>query len=181
MIKIGLAIAGLAAAGWYFAIDGSKLDESMVREFYEKQQHAVLSRDPQALCNQFASNAVVTTETLMMGQTQAQTLNNKTACDATRKTFKSFEDMGEKAGGILTIEYEYKIDSIDIAANKKRATVVTSNILKMGESFMQFRTTATEELVRNYRVVQLAKSDSKTGVRWTPSALADPSKFFVER
>lgn len=181
MIKIGLTILGLAAAGWYFVIDGSKLDEAMVREFYEKQQHATLSRDPEALCKQFAKNAVVTTETLMMGQTQAQTLNNKTACDATRKTFKSFEEMGEKAGGILTIEYDFKIDSVDIAANKKRAIVVTSNTLKMGESFMQFRTTATEELVRNYRVVQLAKSDSKTGVRMTPGALSDPSKFFVER
>lgn len=181
MIKIVMAVVGLGAALWYFAIDGSKLDEAMVREFYEKQQHAVLSRDPEALCKQFASKGVFTTETVMMGQTQADTLNQKSACDNTRKTWKTFEAMGEKAGGILTIEYDYKIDSVEISANKKRATVVTSNTLKMGESFMQFRTTATEELVRNYRVVQLAKSDSKTGVRMTAGALADPSKFFVER
>jgi hypothetical protein len=181
MIKLVLAVVGLAVAGWYFVIDGSKLDEAMVRTFYEQQQHAVLSRDAEALCKQFAGNAVINAETLMMGQTQAQTLNNKTACDATRKTWKSFEEMGDKAGGILTIEYDYKIDSISISANHKRATIVTSNTLKMGEAFMQFRTTATEELVRNYRQVQLARSDSKTGVRWTPGALADPSKYFVEQ
>ena len=89
--------------------------------------------------------------------------------------------MGDKAGGILTIEYDYKIGSVEISGNKKRATVVTSSTLKMGEAFMQFRSTATEELVRNYRQVQLAKSDSKTGVRMTLGALADPSKFFVAR
>jgi hypothetical protein len=165
MLKLVLAIIGLAVGGWYFVIDGSKLDEAMVRAFYEQQQHAILSRNPEALCKQFASNAVINTETLMMGQTQAQTLTKKTACDATRESWKSFEAMGEKAGGILTIEYDYKIDSIQISANKKSATVVTSNTLKMGEAFMQFRTTATEELVRNYRQVQLARSDSKTGVR----------------
>ncbi len=181
MIKIGLAIVGLAVAGWYFVMDGSKLDEAMVREFYEKQQHAVLSRKPDALCKQFASNGIFTTETVMMGQTQAATLNQKSACEGTRKTWEMFEAMGNKAGGILTIEYDYKIDSIELSANKKRATVVTSNTLKMGEALMQFRTTATEELVRNYRVVQLAKSDSKTGVRMTMGAMADPSKFFVER
>ncbi len=171
MTKLVLTIVGLAVAGWYFVIDGSKLDEAMVRTFYEQQQHATLSRDPEALCKQFASTAVINTETLMMGQTQAQILNNKTACDATRDAWKSFEAMGAKAGGILTIEYDYKIDSIELSANKKRATVVTSNTLKMGEAFMQFRTTATEELVRNYRQVQLARSDSKTGVRMSAGAL----------
>jgi hypothetical protein len=171
MTKLVLAIVGLAVAGWYFVIDGSKLDEAMVRTFYEQQQHATLSRDPEALCKQFAKDAVINTETLMMGQTQAQTLNQKTACEATRETWKSFEAMGTKAGGILTIEYDYKIESINIASNKKRATVVTSNTLKMGEAFMQFRTTATEELVRNYRQVQLARSDSKTGVRMSAGAL----------
>ena len=177
MAKFILGIVALLGAGWYFLVDGSKLDEAMVRQFYEQQQHAVLSRDPEALCKQFAKNAVIKTEALMMGQTTSETHTAKTACDATRQTWQSFIDMGNKADAILTIEYEYKIDSIEVSANKKRATVVTSNTLKRGESFMQFRTTATEELVRNYRNVQLANSTSKTGVRFNPAALADPAKF----
>ncbi len=178
MLSKVLVVAGLGAAGWFYVIDGSKLDEAMVRDFYEKQQIGFLSRNPEALCKQFASNVVINSETVILGQKQVQTLNQKTACEATHDSFKSFTDIGGKTGGILMMDYQYKIDSIEIAANKKRATVVTSNILTMGGSLMEFRTTSNEELVRNYREVQLVKSDSKTGMDMNLAGMADPAKFF---
>lgn len=181
MVNKVLIVMGAAAAGWFYVIDGSKLDEAMVRDFYQQQQVGFLSRNPEALCKQFASNVVINSETVIMGQTQAQTLNQKAACEATHDSFKSFTDIGGKIGGMLMMDYQYKIDRIEIASNKKRATVVTSNTLIMGGSLMEFRTTSNEELVRNFREVQLIKSDSKTDVDMNLAAMADPAKFFGKK
>lgn len=178
MINKVLVIAGLAGAGWYYVIDGSKLDEAMVRDFYEKQETGFLSRNAEALCKQYASNVVINSEMVVMGQTKAETLNQKAACEATRESFKSFAELGGQFGGMLNMDYKYKIDSIEISANKKRASVVITNTLKMGGSLMQFRTNSNEELVRNYREVQIVKSDSKTRVISNIPGMSNNDQFF---
>jgi hypothetical protein len=172
-----LAVAACLGA-WYYLIDGRKLDEQMVRNFYQQQEHATYSRDPEALCAQYAKKLVATQETRMSGQTTSVTLDQKQACDKLRETFQFFEQAGEKAGGILTIEYAYELHQIDIAPDRKSATVQFSSVLKMGEAFMQFTTTSTERLERSMREVQLARADVKTRVAWTPGALLNPEKYF---
>jgi hypothetical protein len=180
-VKTVLLALALIAAGWYYFVGGRKLDEQMVRDFYRAEAHAALSRDPEAMCKLVGKSAVVRQQTVMAGQTKSETLNREQACEAFRKSHEFFEKVGEKAGGMLTIEYDYALGKVDIAADRKSALVEFSSTLKMGEAFMQFRTTSTERLVRRLGSVELAEADATTRVSWTPGALADPAKYFQEQ
>jgi hypothetical protein len=178
MFKAMALVAAACAALWYFWIDGSKLDEPMVRAFYDQQAHATYSRDPEALCKQNGKKVVVTQETRMSGQTKTVTMTREQACEGARKMFEFFDQVGEKAGGMLTIEYSYELHRVEIAPNRKSAEVEMVSTLKMGESFMQFFTTSTEKLERSMRNVELVKADVKTRVQWKPGALVEPEKYF---
>ena len=180
-MKTVLFALALIGAGWYYFVGGRQLDEQMVRDFYRAEAHATLSRDPEALCRLVSKSAVLRQQTLMSGQTRSETLNREQACEAFRKSHEFFEKVGEKAGGMLTIEYDYELGKVDIAPDRKSARVEFSSTLKMGESFMQFRTTSAERLVRRLGSVELAEADVTTRVSWTPGALADPAKYFQEQ
>lgn len=178
MLKIIAIVTALGAAGWYYFVGGARLDEAMVRQFYADQAHATLSRDAEALCKQYAKKLSLRQETLMMGQTVAESYDRQAACAAQRQTFKGFEEMGEKAGGILTIDYEYQVDKIEIAPGKKSAVVHVSSTLKMGDSFMQIKSISTDQLTREWGTVYLLKGDTQSKVRIQVGALTEPEKFF---
>jgi hypothetical protein len=178
MFKWVMLVVMAAGGGWYWGIDGSKLDDALVREFYEQQAHHTYSRDPDALCAQYAGKARVTQETRISGRTTQETLDASQACDKLREMFKFFEQAGEKAGGILTIEYDYALQQVEIAPNHKSASVAFTSTLKMGETFMQISTTATERLERSMRQVRLAGADAKVRVEWKPGALVNPELYF---
>jgi hypothetical protein len=178
MVKWALLLIAASVGGWYVVIDGRKLDEQMVRDFYAQQRHATYSRDPGALCDQYASKARVTQETRMAGRTTTATMGRKDACDRLHEQFQFFEMAGEKAGGILTIDYAHELHEIEIAPDRKSARVVFSSTLKMGETFFQVATTATERLERSMRRVQLVEADAKVRVSWKPGALVNPELYF---
>jgi hypothetical protein len=177
-MKIIVLLLALAGAAWYLLFDLRKLDEGMVRSFYEATAHAVLSRDPDAQCDLISPSAELRLETLMSGKLEKQTLNHSQACEQLRKSHQFFTEMGDKAGGTLTIEYEYTLGDVQVAADHNSATVSVTSTLKMGEGFMQFRTQSTERLVRRWGRMQLDSSDAKTTVQWIPGAMADPSQYF---
>lgn len=178
MVKWALLLIAAAVGGWFYGVDGRKLDEEMVRDFYRQQSHATYSRDPEALCKQYGSKAQVTQETRMSGRTTTLTMNSTQACERLREMFQFFELAGEKAGGMLTIEYTHELHEIEIAPDRKSARVVFSSVLKMGETFFQVSTTAHERLERSMRRVQLVQADAKVRVAWKPGALLDPEKYF---
>jgi hypothetical protein len=174
-----LLLAVLAgAAGWFYLIDGSKLDEGMVREFYAQQANHTYARDPEALCEQLGRSYRMSIQSRLGGTVSENSYDRSTACDRIRKSFKFFEDMGERAGGTLTIEYSYDIRQLDIAHNNRSATVEISTTLKMGEEFMQIFSESTDRIERSLRKVQLAAQDAKVHMRWTPGAIAHPEQYF---
>jgi hypothetical protein len=176
-----LLVALLAgAAGWFYLIDGSKLDEAMVREFYEQQSVHTYERDPEALCKQLGSGVKVRVESRMGGKVNTASYGKEAACRQLSSAFKFFEDMGEKAGGTLTIEYSYDIHSLELSSNHKSATVEVSSTLKMGEEFMQIFSDSTDRVERSLRRVQLVEQDAKTHMKWTPGAIVHPEQYFQE-
>ena len=168
----------LLAAGWYYLIGGRQLDEQMVRDFYLARAHATLSRDPEAQCKLIATSAVLQIETRIAGQTKSETLNRAQACEQFRKAHEFFEQAGGKAGAMLTIEYDYELGKIELARDRKSASVEFSSTLKMGVAFMQFRTTSNDRVARNLGRAELGGAEAKTRVSFTPGALADPGKYF---
>ena len=65
MKQIAIAVA-LCVGAWYFFIGGRKLDDAMVRQYYEKEAHAIYSRDAEKLCEQLSKKAVIQSKTVMM-------------------------------------------------------------------------------------------------------------------
>jgi len=167
-----------SGAAWFYLIDGSKLDEAMVREFYQQQARHTFERDPQALCDQMGGKYRMSIESRIGGSTSNATYGKSAACEQVKKSFKFFADMGEKAGGILTIEYNYDIHELTMGRNNKSATVEVSTTLKMGEEFMQIFSEQTDRIERSMRKVQLVEQTAKTHMRWTPGAIDHPEQYF---
>jgi hypothetical protein len=177
-LKWLVVVAAALAALWYGLVAGRRMDEQMVRDYYQAAAHAVLSRNPEAQCKLLGKSATIHQDTLIAGQTKSETLGQAQACDQIRHAQRFFEEMGEKAGGILTIEYDYALGTIDISPDRKAATIEFTSTLKMGETFMQFRTTSTDRLVRRWGSVELIGADAKTRVSFVPGAMVDPARYF---
>lgn len=182
MFKI-LATVGVlgAIALYYSAGPGSKLDEGMVRQMYESEAHATLSRDPKALCALFSTKLQLKQEVLIMGQTITETMNQQQACEGARKSFEVFADIGAKVDGILTIEYHYNIDKITLTPNRKTALVQLSRTLKMGEQLMQYTSESSEVVRREWGQVHITKVDAKTRVRMHAGGMVAPELFLQEQ
>src|SRR3569832_172336 len=150
----------------------------MVREFYAQQANHTYARDPEALCEQLGRSYQKSLQSRLGVTVSENSYDRSTACDRIRKSFKFFEDMGERAGGTLTIEYSYDIRQLDITHNNRSATVEIATTLKMGEEFMQIFSESTDRIERSLRKVQLVAQDAKVHMRWTPGAIAHPEQYF---
>jgi hypothetical protein len=168
-------------AAWFYLIDGSKLDEGMVREFYAQQARHTYERDPEALCKQLSRKYRMNIQSRIAGKVNDASYGKSIACEQLQKSFKFFEDMGERAGGILTIEYSYEIHQLDVASNNRSATVEIATTLKMGEQFLQIFSESTDRIERSLRQVVLVSQDSKVHMSWTPGAYAHPEQYFQEQ
>jgi hypothetical protein len=177
-MKAIVLILILAAALWYYFVGGRKMDEQMVRDYYRAQAHEVLSRNPQGQCKLLSSKLKAHLRSRVGGQAQDVTLDKAQVCQQLADQAKFFQEVGDKAGGMLTIEYQYEIRNINLASDKKSADVDVVSTLKMGEAFMEITSTSNERLERHLGRVQTVAADAQTSMRWTPGALADPEKFF---
>jgi len=177
-MKYLLAAILAGAAAWFYLIDGSKLDETLVREFYETQSQHTYARDPHALCDEMSRHVSVRITGHLGGKVTSASYDKAAACRAIDNQMKFFEAMGDRAGGTLTIEYHYEISRLEVAPDHKSATVDVSTVLKMGEEFMQIYSDSTERLERSLRRVKVADVDAQVRMRWTPGAILHPEQYF---
>ncbi len=178
MIKKVAIVAAVVAAGWYWQVGGRQINESQVRDFYRQASHAMYSRDSETLCKLISSKYVGTEHATMMGTSQESTYNREEACENTRKWFQSFEEMGAKMGGVLTIEYEHNIDSIEIAPNRKNARVTGTSTLKMGGKILQIHNRFTTNIEREWGQAKMVRSDTTSRVTMMGDQGMRQSDFF---
>lgn len=177
MKQIAIVIA-LCVGAWFFFVGGRKLDEAMVRDYYQKDAHAIYSRDADAICKKFSRKAVIESKVTAMGRTLETTQNRDEACDSVKENIELFRTVGERMGGILTIEYDYHIDSIEVATDRKSATVTGTSVLKMGESVLQYKSNFTQRLERELGQMRLVHSSGVTVVRLGGAGAMSQSDFF---
>lgn len=178
MFKKIAIVAAVGIVGWYYVVGGRQINESHVRDHYRKESHAVYSRDPEAMCKLISAKFVGTERVSMMGTVQESTSNREQTCESSRKWFQSFEQIGDKMGGILTIEYVQNIDSIEIAPNRKSARITGTTLLKMGETVMQFNTRFTDNIEREWGQTQVVRSNSDTRVLMAGGQTMKQGDFF---
>ena len=177
MKKIAILIV-LCVGAWYFFIGGRKLDEPMVRDYYQKEARAISANDAEKLCKQLSRKAVIESKTTMMGKTVETTQDRDEACETQRRTFEKIRRVSDQVGSILSIEYDYHLDSVELAPDRRSATVQGTNVLKMGESILQFKTSFTQRLESELGQVRLVHADEATVVRVGGRGAMSQSEFF---
>ncbi len=177
MKQIAIVIA-LCVGAWFFFVGGRKLDEAMVRDYYQKDAHAIYSRDADAICKKLSRKAVIESKVTAMGRTVESSQTRDEACETMKTNLELFRTVGDRMGGILTIEYDYHIDSIEVATDRKSATVMGTSVLKMGESVLQYKSNFTQRLERELGQMRLVHSDGVTVVRLGGAGAMSQSDFF---
>ena len=177
MKKIAILVV-LCVGAWYFFIGGRKLDEKLVREYYQKEAHAIYSRDAGKLCKQLSRKVVIETRTTVMGRTEENTHDRDSACRGVHKTFENLALVGERTGNILSVDYDYHIDSVEVAPDRKSALVKGTSVLKMGESALQLKTSFNQRLERELGQMRLVHAEDSTVVRLGGRGAMSQSDFF---
>ncbi|SEJ15957.1 MULTISPECIES: hypothetical protein [unclassified Variovorax] len=177
MKQIAIVIV-LCMGAWYFFIGGRKLDESMVRDYYQQEARAVSANDADKLCKQLSRKAVVEAKTTMMGRTEEVSLDRDEACAATRKTMETLRRVNDQVGAILAIEYDYHIDTVEVASDRKSAVVKGTSVMKMGDSALQLKTSFNQRLERELGQMRLVHAEDSTVVRLGGRGVMSQSDFF---
>ena len=154
----------IAAGGWWYFVGARKLTEEHVAAFYRAQEAATLNRQPEQLCALLAAE-FSSTATVKMGSARRTDAQDKAqTCEAYRGLYASFEQLGDKMGGTLQLDSDYKIHSITIAPDAKTAMVDVSSSLDVAGSIMNIRARSTDTLVRRNGKVLLLRSEGTGSV-----------------
>lgn len=164
MKKISLLVITFGIAGWWFLVGGRTISDAHVRDFYREQEHATLSRQPEALCalldDRFKSTGTVS----LLEHKSRESQDKAQACNALAELYHTWADLGEKMGGILQLDSSYTIHSITISADGRSATADVSTSLDVGGSMMHIRSRTTDTLIRKNGAVKLLRSDGQGSI-----------------
>lgn len=177
MVKILAIAVGVGLGGWYY-VSSSRINEQQVHAFYETASHAFYARDPEAMCQLHSDKFTGRERVTALGVTQEATVSRDQVCESAQASFQMFEKIGSQMGGMLTIEYNYRIDNITITNGRKRARVTGNRLIKMGETVMQFDSDFTDEIEREWGKTRLVRSDSHTRMRIAGGQAMGQSGFF---
>lgn len=160
-----MLLAILAGASWWYFIGGRTIAEEHVNRFYRELEAATLSRNPEALCALLADD-FQTTGTIDMGGRRATSTQNKAqACEAYVAMYANFEQLGNKMGGLLQLDSNYKINNIAIQPDGKSAIVDYSASLDVAGTLMNIRSRSTDTLIRRNGKVLMLRSEGKGSIR----------------
>jgi hypothetical protein len=177
MKQIAIVIA-LCVGAWYFFVGGRKLDEPMVREYYQQGARAAAANDADKLCKQLSRKATIEIRTTAMGRTQEESLDRDEACASIRKTMEVLRRVDDQVGAILAIEYDYHIDTIEIAPDRKSAVATGTSVMKMGDTAVQFKTSFNQRLERELGQMRLVHAEDSMVVRLGGRGAMSQSDFF---
>jgi hypothetical protein len=150
----------------------------MVRDYYQNEARAIASRDADRLCKQLSRKVVIESSTTVMGRTESTTHDRDSACRGVHQTFENLQQVSERTGSILAVEYDYHIDSVEVASDRRSAVVKGTNVLKMGESALQLKTSFHQRLERELGQMRLVHAEDSTVVRLGGRGAMSQGDFF---
>jgi Domain of unknown function (DUF4440) len=159
-----LLLAILIGAGWWYFIGGRTLSEGQVVRFYQDLQAATLSRNPEALCALLDDDFETVDTAEIGGRSETSTHDKAQTCQAYDDLYKSFEQLGDKMGGMLQLDSSYSIDNIEIQPDGKSAIVDYSFSLDVAGSIMNIRSRSTDTLIRRNGKVLMLRSEGESSI-----------------
>jgi hypothetical protein len=161
-MKKFLLLVLVVGSGWWHFHGWRILSEQSVNDFYHQQAIATLSRNPELLCNQLATDYKSSVVFISAEGRAVQEANKTQSCDALIEMYANFEKIGAQMGGMLQLDYNYQIQKITISSDKKSAVVETSFTLNIAGSLMNFNASSVDTLIRRNGKVMLLRSEGKT-------------------
>jgi len=159
--KFVLLVVLAGGGAWWYFVGGRTLTEDQVNAFYAAQTTATLNRDPEALCDMLATDFNGTATSITLARREQITQNRDQACTAYREFYASTEKLGEKMGGMMVLEYDHRVTKLELAADRRSATVRTRFTFDIGGALINVRGTSTDTLMRRNGKVRLSGSDGQ--------------------
>lgn len=164
MKKTLLLAVFFGIAGWWLLVGGRRITEDQVRTFYQHQEAATLSRQPEALCAMLDDRFQSTGSVSMLGSQSKESQNKAQACAGLADLYQAWADLGDKMDGILQLDSDYTIHSITIAPDGRSAKAEVSISLDVGGSLMHLHSRSTDTLIRSNGMVRLLQSHGQGSV-----------------
>ncbi|MET0536011.1 MAG: nuclear transport factor 2 family protein [Steroidobacter sp.] len=158
-------LAILGGLSWWYFVGSRTIAEEHVTKFYQDLEHATLSRNPEAICTMLAED-FETVGTVSAGGRRTTSTQNKTqACESYKALYETFEQLGNRMGGMVQLDSSYKIHSISIRPDGKSAVVDYWSSLDVAGSLMNIRSRTTDTLIRRNGKVLILRSEGKGSIR----------------
>ncbi|MGN6656698.1 MAG: hypothetical protein ACTHJ9_15320 [Rhodanobacter sp.] len=156
MKKIVLVVIVIAVAIWYFDIS-RRMTETSIRASYQAQIEALQRFDAKPLCDALDDSyqATVTAR----GSARAPSAKNKAgACADLTRTLRRMKTLSERTGGLLEADYDYEIKSIELADDRKTATVEIASVMRIGDMTLA-RSRSVDHLIRRLGRIRSVQSE----------------------
>jgi hypothetical protein len=164
MKKLFLITPLVAAAGWWYFVEARTITEDNVLAFYKQLEVETLSRRPEELCALMDDKFQAVGVAVLQDQESSGRFNKEQACQSYRDLYKTFDELGNKMGGILQLDYGYSIHKIDISLDSKSAVVDVSYSMDVAGSIMNIHSRSTDTLIRRNGKMLMLRSEEKTTV-----------------
>lgn len=163
-MKALLLVVVIAVGAWWYLIGGQKLSEADVRGFYRDYEAAMLERKPDALCALLAEKFESTGVVMSGGASRSTSQTRGQACDSYRDMYAVWDTLGEKMGGTLQLDSDYKIIDLQIAPDARSATVEITSSLDVAGSVMNLKSHTRDTLIKKNGKVLILKSEGTGSV-----------------
>ncbi|MGO1072669.1 hypothetical protein [Lysobacter sp. CA199] len=154
-------LAGLAL--WYFHFDRC-MSETAIRAFYVDHVEALKRFDAEWGCSRMTADYRQTH--VMYGEQQGrsqQDYDKEQTCRMSVESMDRFRKLSDASGGLLEPQYKVKIHGIDLAPDRKTASVDLEVKMLLGE-VMLGRTRGTDRLIRRNGRILTQSSDAKSWI-----------------
>jgi hypothetical protein len=145
-----LVLAGLA--WWYFDYS-HRITEAQIRADYAAQVDAIRHFDADRLCTRLADDFSGEASLRQGGRTTQEHFDKDSLCRRIQKTMTLMQRISNATGGLVELEVELEIKSIELSTDHKLATVESVTTTRLGDMTLG-RDRTTEHLIRrNLRVL----------------------------
>lgn len=159
-----LVLVVLAAVAYVAWDHGRTIDESHVRQYYDRQMDAIRSFDHEAMCDDIADDFSASVTSFVGGRNIGKAVyDGETTCRMTREMFDDMRNLSNRSRGMLAFDVRVNVRSIQIEPGYRSAVVESTTTVKLGEILVT-RSRGTERLSRSlWRV----RSHGGEGQAWT--------------
>lgn len=145
LLAVFAVSAGLA---WWFFDGSRRMSETQVRAHYREQLEATIGFDADRICGAM-DEAYMQEDVSHMpdGRVETMRFDKTQGCQTVAATLSAFRQASEASGGMLRPEFKVEIARIDLAPDRKTATVEAITTVTVGERLLA-RSRGSERLIR---------------------------------